>query len=142
MAACQGSRSQPTERDQRSAGALRTMTYPGSLKRQSHQARRGREGQEESACSPPHHHLLSKACTGQWPVKGQVTSSCRGQSALKASVPKKSIREATRPWGSKLQEPPAPPNPRLGVWQTSVKIHVCEKPSPALTSQLGPYLQK
>lgn len=28
----------------------------------------------------------------------------------------KSIREAARPWGSKLQEPPVFPNPRLGSW--------------------------
>ena len=63
-------------------------------------------------CSPPHHHLLSKACAGQWPVKGQVTPACRGQSALKASVPGKSMRVATRPWGSKLQEPPSPSKPQ------------------------------
>lgn len=114
---------------------LRTTTSPGSLKWWPHYAEK-RERRPRGKCvQPQHHQLSSKACIVQWPGEGQVTSSCRGQSASQASVPGKSIREAARPWDSKLQEPPVLPNPRLGSWWTLVRIHICEKPSPALTSQ-------
>lgn len=58
--------------------------------------RGGREGQEASGSSSPHHGLSSKACTVQWPGEGQVASSCRGWSTSQASVSNKTIREPPR----------------------------------------------
>lgn len=52
------------------------------------------EGPEEGVQSL--HHLSRKACTVQWPMEGQVTSSSRGSPVLKP-LSGKSIREASRP---------------------------------------------